>query len=671
VEAALRESEDRHRAIANAASDAIVTIDQRSTILFINRAAEKIFGYPCEEMQGQKLTLLMPDSLRPLHEAALRRYVETHERHIAWGGVELTGLRKDGKLIPLEISFGESKRSGGLLFTGIVRDITERKRVEARLATQHAITEILAEHPSVDTAMPAILKTACEDLGWDLGQAWRVDRQADALRHAASWHVPSTALAKFVNLSRGETLQRGAHLPGRVWESSQSAWVRDVLQDPDFVRIPAANDTGLHSAFAFPIVHRDETLAIVELFSREIREPDEGLMNLVRSIAVQIGLYIGRKRAEEDLREEEERFRLLVEGVKDHAIIMLDAAGHVNSWNAAAQRTIGYEAAEIIGKHFSCFYPADNVERGEHERVLAVAEQEGQCLIEEGWRVRKDGSRFWAEVAVTALRSSEGSLRGFSKIIRDITERKQAEEAMAKQLKEVARSNEELQQFAFCASHDLQEPLRKVQAFGDRLRAKCGETLTDEGRDYLERMQTAAKRMQTLIENLLTFSRITTRGQPFALVDLGAVAREVLSDLEVMVEQTGARIEVGQLPSIEADPMQMRQLLQNLIGNALKFHKPGQSPIVKVHAELNDGPCKITVEDDGIGFDQKYAERIFTLFQRLHGHDKYGGTGIGLATCRKIVERHGGTITASSAPEQGAKFFITLPVKQIKIDSEK
>jgi signal transduction histidine kinase len=248
---------------------------------------------------------------------------------------------------------------------------------------------------------------------------------------------------------------------------------------------------------------------------------------------------------------------------------------------------------------------------------------------------------------------------------------------------ELERSNRELQDFAFVASHDLQEPLRKIQAFGDLLKTEYQQTLGEEGRDFVERMQAASGRMNTLINDLLTFSRVTTRAQPFTLVDLTKVAQEVLRDLETRVQQTGGRVEIGALPEIEADPLQMRQLLQNLIGNALKFYRPGVAPIVKLDShcvsendevrgevdglgepsEAANGFCQIAVTDNGIGFEEKYLDRIFTPFQRLHGRSEYEGTGMGLSVCRKIVERHGGAITARSQPGVGSAFLITLPIK--------
>ena len=227
------------------------------------------------------------------------------------------------------------------------------------------------------------------------------------------------------------------------------------------------------------------------------------------------------------------------------------------------------------------------------------------------------------------------------------------------------RSNRELAEFAYVASHDLQEPLRKIQAFGDRLKMKSAAALGLDGCDYLARMQNAAHRMQTLINDLLSYSRVTTKAQPFAPVDLGVVAREVLADLEISIEQTGGRVDIGPLPTIDADALQMRQLLQNIIGNALKYRRKDVPPVVQVSGHGNgDAAVQITVQDNGIGFDVKYADRIFGVFQRLHGRDEYEGTGVGLAICKKIAERHGGRITAHGQPGHGATFVVTLPLQQ-------
>lgn len=241
--------------------------------------------------------------------------------------------------------------------------------------------------------------------------------------------------------------------------------------------------------------------------------------------------------------------------------------------------------------------------------------------------------------------------------------------------RELARSNDELEQFSSVASHDLQEPLRKIRMFGDRLRDRLGDGLSEEPAADLERMQNAAGRMQRLINDLLDFSRVTHRGKEFELVDLGKVTEEVLADLEARVVELNARVDVDGLPVIEADRTQMRQLMQNLVGNALKFHREGEPPLIRIRGEVVAGQpprfsgeasagdrCVITVADNGIGFDEKHAERVFTAFERLHSRSAYEGTGIGLSIARKIVWRHGGHITAKGAPEQGATFTVTLPL---------
>jgi light-regulated signal transduction histidine kinase (bacteriophytochrome) len=285
-----------------------------------------------------------------------------------------------------------------------------------------------------------------------------------------------------------------------------------------------------------------------------------------------------------------------------------------------------------------------------------------------------NGAKVWFELSNSFI-EFEGGQPDLLSIFRDISERKLAEERLREFTTRLERSNRELQDFAYVASHDLQEPLRKISVFGDRLKAKHGEALGIEGMDYLDRMQKAAQRMQTLINDLLTFSRVTTKSQAFVQVDLQKVAREVLSDVETRIEQSGGSVQVGNLPTIEAEPLHMRQLLQNLICNALKFSRPGVKPLVRVDAFTFSEytplaangmreMMQLTVSDNGIGFDEKYLDRIFQVFQRLHNRSAYEGTGMGLAITRKIVEHHGGQITAKSKPGEGATFIVILPVKR-------
>lgn len=350
----------------------------------------------------------------------------------------------------------------------------------------------------------------------------------------------------------------------------------------------------------------------------------------------------------------------------------LDLQGRTTFVNPAAAKITGWKVEELVGKSECEVFHRLSAGASSPNPGANAGSADYQLFY------RRDGSSFPAEYVRTPIKEKDKEV-GAVVIFKDVTERKRAEEALNRKAAELARSNAELEQFAYVASHDLQEPLRKIQAFGDRLKTKCDAVNLQEGRDYLERMQSAAARMQTLINDLLTFSRVISASQPFVPVDLNDVTKGVLSDLEVRIEQQKATVEVGELPTLEGDPLQMRQLLQNLIGNALKFQPPNAQPLVKIHARIlkslfagtpEEDPyaeqCELTIQDNGIGFDEKHTEKIFAVFQRLHGRDEYEGTGVGLAVCRRITDRHGGIISATSKPGAGATFIVTLPVRHPK-----
>jgi PAS domain S-box-containing protein len=343
--------------------------------------------------------------------------------------------------------------------------------------------------------------------------------------------------------------------------------------------------------------------------------------------------------------------------------------------NQAECQLLGFEPHEMLGHSVWDFMAPEEREKSQ-EMVRQKLVGESAFTATEREYLRRDGATVVLEIHARAILDAAGRIVGIRSFLLNITAAKRSQQALQKQAEALGRSNTELEQFAYVASHDLQEPLRKILAFSDRLKIKHRETLNAEGRDYLERIQNAAARMQTLISDLLALSRVANHHQSFVNVDLADVARTVVSDLEARLLQAGAKVEIGTLPIIVAERGQMAQLLQNLIGNGIKFSKPGQPPVVKVSGELRHDPksgldvCEITVEDNGIGFDEKYLDRIFRVFQRLHGRTEYEGTGIGLAICRKIVERHGGSITASSEPGMGAKFIVTVPYRQISRESQ-
>jgi PAS domain S-box-containing protein len=355
-------------------------------------------------------------------------------------------------------------------------------------------------------------------------------------------------------------------------------------------------------------------------------------------------------------------------------IVGLKASGEVSFVNPAAAALTGYREDELVGMSLEQWLKDASAEAktsGDAEGSIRLPLESNGHGAMEGAVCRKDGAIVPVELSHTVMR--QGASKEVVIAFTDVTERKKSAAAqeqytfdLARLNDELARSNAELEQFAYVASHDLQEPLRKVQAFGDRLKATSGAALGSDGADYLERMQSAAKRMQTLISDLLSFSRVSTSKETATLVDLQEVTQEVLSDLEVRIQEIHAEVLVGKLPAIEGNRTQMRQLFQNLIGNALKFQRTNERPLVKVSAQFvppPGGPAvwQIVIQDNGIGFEQQYADRIFGVFQRLHSRAEYEGTGIGLAVCKKIAELHHGTITATSSPGRGATFTLTLP----------
>ena len=327
-----------------------------------------------------------------------------------------------------------------------------------------------------------------------------------------------------------------------------------------------------------------------------------------------------------------------------------------------------YPRAELIGKTHRI------INSGFHPKEFFVgmwgAISTGKVWEGEIRNRAKDGTFYWVNTTIVPFLDANKKPVRYVAVRYDITERISSQEKLKIEGRKLALSNKELQDFASVAAHDLQEPLRKIQSFADRLRSKSSTTLDAETVDYLERIQKSSYRMQTLINDLLDYSRVSTKVQPFARVDLNQILTQVISDLEIRLEKTKGKIEYVDLPKVDADPLQMTQLFLNIINNALKFHKPNVPPVVKISSRMTTSKrngseiCEITVADNGIGFDEKYSDRIFTIFQRLHGRQEYEGTGIGLAICRKIIERHEGTIIAKSIPGESATFVITLPIRQ-------
>ncbi len=346
-------------------------------------------------------------------------------------------------------------------------------------------------------------------------------------------------------------------------------------------------------------------------------------------------------------------------------VAITDAAGLIIHVNQKFCDISKYSREELIGQNHRL------INSGYHSQDFFVEMwrtiSSGKVWEGEIKNRAKDGTYYWVNTTIVPFLTTSGVPHQYVSIRYETTQRKHAEDQLRIYADRLERSNRELQDFASVAAHDLQEPLRKILTFGDRLVNKYDSAIPEEGKDYLGRMLASAQRMRKLIDDLLTFSRVTTQGKPFETVDLNVILQEVLSDLEVAVERVKGRVDVESLPTIQADPSQMRQLFQNLISNGLKFHQKGISPRVKVSASTVTAKSlwyEISVSDQGIGFEEKYLDRIFTIFQRLHGKHEYEGTGLGLSVCRRIVERHSGSITARSQLGQGTEFTVTLPAVQ-------
>jgi PAS domain S-box-containing protein len=600
--------------------DAMVVVNQHGEILLVNAQTETLFGYGRQELLEKPVEILMPKRFRGGHPNQRNSFF-LHPRATAMeGDSQLFGLRKDGSEFPAEIMLSPFAGAGEPLATAAIRDISVRKAAEKHLVGMEGRYRGLLE--AAPDAM-VVVNQAGEIVILNLQAEKQFGYYRDELLGQQVKNIIPEGFAERL-----------------IADGTRTAAEALIQQIGTGIEISGRRKNGSE----FPI----------EIMLSPL-ENTEGILvtAAIRDISV-------RKAAEEALRQSEERLRLVISSVTDYAIMTLDLDGRVVSWNEGAERIKGYRAEEIVGQHFSRFYPPEDVSNGKPAFELAEATRNGRSE-DEGWRVRKDGSRFYANVVVTALYDETGLLRGFGKITRDITERRRSEEHLVKTAEDLKRSNDQLEQFAYVASHDLQEPLRMVASYTQLLAKRYQGRLDSDADEFIAFAVDGCNRMQGLIRDLLAYSRSGTDDNARREISSETALNEALTNLRVSIEESGAIVTHGSLPTITTNDTQLVQLLQNLIGNAIKYRGTAV-PLVHVSAANNGGKEWIfSVRDNGLGIAPQYFERIFVIFQRLHGRQEFNGTGIGLAICKKIVERLGGRIWVESQLEKGSTFYFSLP----------
>ena len=613
-------------AFLEAAPDGVVIADGDGRIVLVNAQTERMFGYPRDALIGRPLTLLMPERFRQAHEEGLKRVVAGGEPRVIGRIVELIGRREDGSEFPLELSLASAIVDDRVQFTGILRDITERKANERRLWDREArLGSVLEAAPDaivmVDGEGRVVLVNAQTERLFGYARDTLIGQSIDVLvplrireRHAG--HRRGFAAAPRVR-SMGE----GMDLAGQRADGSE-----------------------------FPVA-----------ISLSPVDTDEGTLTIasIRDVS-------HARQAEKALRDRETRFRALLEAAPD-AIVIADTQGRIELVNAQTERIFGYARDRLIGQPIEILVPDRLRDRhvGHRENYIAGPRVRamGEGLELRGRRA--DGSEFPVAISLSPVETSNGAL--VIAAIRDVTERDRIErkiqalnQRLTRDNAELAAVNLELEAFSYSVSHDLRAPLRAIDGFSQALLEDCSGTLDDTGRDYLDRVRRSAQRMGLLIDDLIKLSRVTRADTHMQDVDLSALAERIAQDLEATEPERLVDFSIQPALVAHGDARLLQIVLENLLGNAWKFTSGRTPSRIEVGRSRQDGEEAFFVRDNGAGFNMAYVDKLFRAFQRLHDAADFAGTGIGLATAQRVIHKHGGRIWATGEIDKGATFYFRI-----------
>jgi len=610
-------------------SEALLQLDSEGYIVYANPAITRLTGFPEAELLNRRLSVFYAnpdDSYKVDYDLDQARQ----------NGKMLTEgwrLRKDGTRFWAQVHLSSLSNPGGDIYgySCLILDLSSKKEGEMELRKREERYRLMVDR--VQEYSIFMLDPQGNILSWN-----------DGARRITGYHAQEIIGKHFSIFYTGNDIQEDkpareldtAIMEGKYKEEGWRIRKDGFVFWADVVLTPLFND-------------RNKLIG----FSKVTRDLTE------------------RKENEEHLRASEERYRMFVEQVRDYAIFMMDEKGQIATWNDGARRIKGYEAGEIIGKYFSIFYTEEDILDGKPARELQIAQATGK-YEEEGWRIRKDGSRFWALVVITAVLNAAGNLVGYSKVTRDLTERKASERALresferyrtlAGELKiinsELSYANQELEQFTSIVSHDLQEPLRTTKSFLQIIEKKLATASPEELGTYLKKANLATDRMRELIHNLLHYSRLAKEDINEERVEVRELFTQALQNLKGVIDDRNVQYSMAtEVEYVEGDRVQLVQLIQNLVSNAIKFTR-ADPPRVQLRCSEENGAVKMSVTDNGIGIAEEDYTSVFEIFRRLN--TRYAGTGIGLSICKKIVERHHGRIWPESVPGEGTTFHFTL-----------